>query len=656
MQKKVSDLKKLLVLFVVIEAAVLLAYWYFLDGSIISAALILILEAVVLYLVVDRFESFSEEQNSTVTEALGHSASDAFLFSQSGIVMYDDNHVITWMSELFDHRGIHSIGKKVLVWLPEAEALLNGSSDMISVQLDDRIYEVSRKETEPLLFFRDVTELSYANKDLADSAPVIGLASFDNYEESTQYVDDATVTAIGIAIRTPFSDYCKQHGILFKRMNASRYFLVLNEKVFNELAADRFTVLNNVRRGAASQDVLITLSLAFARGKDSYEELDETVNRLLDLAQSRGGDQVAVQNGNDEVKYFGGSSEAMEKRSKVRVRVMAHTLRDLMMRSSNVIICGHKNMDFDCMGSALGMARIATSLHKKAVIIEKTGGVEEKLKAVIEANEEELTTDVKFVTEAEALNQLQDRTLVIMVDHHNVRQSNGARVLEEAKTVAIVDHHRRSTQIGVKPVLIYIEPGASSACELITEFLPYINNHVEISELDATIMLAGMTVDTNRFRVRTGSRTYDAASALRRFGGDPQEVDEYLKDSYDEFETKAYASSLSERYAHNTIITTVKDRKLTRSLMSQVADDLLSIQNVNAVFVLSDDIEGETAISARSNGTINVQVIMEKMHGGGHMTAAAMQRPRCNIDEVEQELKDAIEEYFKEISTDESNS
>ncbi|MBR2595462.1 MAG: DHH family phosphoesterase, partial [Solobacterium sp.] len=200
------------------------------------------------------------------------------------------------------------------------------------------------------------------------------------------------------------------------------------------------------------------------------------------------------------------------------------------------------------------------------------------------------------------------------------------------------------------------EAGASSACELVTELIPYISNRAEITELEATIMLAGMTVDTGHFRVRTGARTYDAASTLRRYGADPLQVDEYLKDSYEQFAQKAAVMNMSERMDRGVVIAPVRGMILSRSMMSQAADNLLEIQGVEAAFVLANNTDGETAISARSAGRINVQRIMEKMQGGGHMTAAAMQRPRTDIDEVRKELIDTIEEYFREVQQNESNS
>ena len=657
MLQKINKIRKLLIILVFVEIAIVIGLsfigfdlWYFL------AILFVVVQIVMYIYLTDKIDKLKDEQTVGVREILGNTAKDAYLYGGVGMVAYDDNHVITWMSDLFYTKGISRVGKKVLVWIPEAESLINGDSDTANVQLDDCLYEVTKKEDEPVLFFKDITEKHNYQLAYQEERPVIGMASLDNYEESTQYEDEATVSSINVAVRTPLTDYCKEHGILVRRINNYRYLLILNEKIFSDLASDHFGILNTVRKAAIKQEVSITLSMAFAMGTDNYGTLDEMVVNLMDLAQTRGGDQVAVQRAGEEVKYFGGSTEAVEKRSRVRVRVMAHSLRELISRSSNVVIVGHKEQDFDCMGSALGVSYMAKALRKQVCIIEKTGGVESKLKAVLEANKEELGEEVNFVTENEALNQLHDKTLVIMVDHHNIKQSNGAKVLEQAKNVAIIDHHRRSTEMGVKPIFLYIEAGASSACELITELLPYVSNHIEVSELDANIMLAGMTIDTGNFVVRTGARTYDAASALRKMGADPQKVNEYLKDSYSEFALKSAVMAMSKTYPHHVIITPVKGYTLSRSMISQCANSLLQIQNIDAVFVISNTENDETGISARSNGKVNVQVIMEALHGGGHMTAAAMQRTKCNIDDLENELVNALNNYFEEVNQDESDS
>jgi c-di-AMP phosphodiesterase-like protein len=648
MRQKINDMKRYVLILLAVQVGLLFVFRLGMDKGILSATIILIVEAVVLFWALDRFDTLSQEEAAGIEKTAGASTAQAFLFAESGMLMYDDDHIITWMSELFQKRGLNRVGDKLLAWLPEAEPLINGSTDQVSVQLDDRIYAISRKEDEPVLFFKDVTELEQTRTAFNEGRTVIGMASLDNYIEATEFEEDNVAASISQAVRTPINDYCKDHGILVKRVSNDRYFLLLNEKIFSDLAADHFSILATVRKAAQKQDVSITLSLAFARGFSSYEESDDTVNRLMDLVQSRGGDQVAVQEAGEEVVYFGGSVEATEKRSRVRVRVMAHTLRELLSRSSNVIICGHRSMDFDCMGSALGAAHIAQALHKQAVIISRTGGIEEKLNAVLEEKSAELEEEVRFVTENEAMNQLGPRTLVVLVDHNNISQSNGAKVIANASQIVVIDHHRRSSEMGFKPTLVYIEAGASSASELIVELIPYISNRIEIPELDASIMLAGITVDTGRFHMRTGVRTFDASSTLRRWGADPQVVDGWLKDSFAETAQKARALSMSQDIGRGIILVPVRNEVLSRSMMSQIADTVLEIQNVEAVFVIADDTQQETAISARSSGRINVQRIMERMNGGGHLTAAAMQRPRCEMDGLVEELKQAIDAYFEE--------
>ena len=649
MRKSLSETRRILIIVTIVEALLLFFFRAGLDRMILPAVIILIIQVAAYFYLTERFESMMEEQAIGVRDALGVTAEKAFLFGEIGLLMYDDDYVITQMSELFEQRGLNHVGSKVLSWLPEVDPLISGQGDTATVQLDERMYEITRREDEPVLIFRDITEQHNAMLSYSEERPVIGIAVLDNYDEVTQYEDDASLSNINAAVRTPLTDYFRERGILLKRISNSRYYMVLNEKMFSDLVSDHFSILNTIRRSAAKQDVAISLSMSFARGTERLEELDEIAVKLIDLAQSRGGDQVVVQQAGGEVKYFGGSSEATEKRSRVRVRVMANTFRELISRSSNVIICGHRNMDFDCVGSAIGVARAATALNKQVCIIGKTGGIEEKLAKVLAENAEELNQEVRFVTESEAINQLQANTLTVMVDHHNIKQSNGSKLLESASKIAIIDHHRRSTEMGVKPVLVYIEAGASSACELITEMMPYISSRIEISELAANIMLAGMTIDTNRFHVRTGARTFEAAAALRKLGADPMQVDDYLKDTYDELTLKASCMSKAKRHDNAIITIPYKDGVLTRSLMSQVADQMLEIQGIDAVFVIADDTEGETAISARSNGKVNVQRIMEAIGGGGHMTAAAVQRKRCDIDDLERELLEKTEEYFREV-------
>lgn len=655
MRFKLDKMKVQIVIAVAIQIALIIFFKLFLERGFFSASVVLVIEVVLLYYVLYYFTSSLEDYENNLSNSLGKGAKEAFLFGQSGVVIYDDNYMITWMSELFIERDMNRVGKKLLVWLPETEALLNKTQKEVRVSLDNRTYKIMRAENSPILLFKDISEEVRYKEAYEDEKIVIGMLNFDNYEESTQYEDENILANINNSIRTPVVDYAHKKGILLRRINNYRYLLVLNERIFADLVKDKFSILDTVKQASNQLEVNITLSMAFARGSSKLEELDDMVVNLMDLAQNRGGDQVAVQNGTQDVVYFGGSSEAVEKRSRVKVRIIAQALRDLILKSSNIIILCHKEADFDCIGAAIGMSEIVSAYNKPVCIVAKTGGIESKLKQALEESKEELEERVKLVSESEALNQLRDKTLVIMVDHHNYQQSNGQNIIEKASRIAIIDHHRRGANIQVHPSLIYIEPGASSTCELITEFIPYLTNKIDITDLEASIMLAGMIIDTNHFKVRTGARTYEAAGHLRSLGGDPIVVDEWIKDDFDEFELKSYMLSKAERYDENLYIVSVEDRIISRSMISQVADTLLSIKGVEAAFIIAKISNEEVGISARSNGKINVQVIMEALQGGGHMTAAGAQRKNEKIDDIKQELIHVLDKKFKEEQTDESD-
>jgi cyclic-di-AMP phosphodiesterase len=656
MRLKMEKIKKIIYSLLIIQASALFIICYLKSEVNVLAILILIAEAIISLTVLSDFDEAYKSGYAEVREELGDTSVEAMRAGGVGIVMYDDDYVVTWMSDLFKERSIEHVGDRVLGWIPEADDLIAGKSDSVTITLDDKTYRVSRREDAQVLIFTDVTKLVTLQQKYNDQLLVLGLASFDNYDESVQFEGEADATNISATVRAPLVEYFNMHHVLMKRLNNSKYLLILNEKAFQSMVNDHFSILSKIRKVSMKMDVSITLSMAFAMGSSEYDVLDEMTANLMDLAQTRGGDQVAVQAVGKDVKFYGGSSEANERRSRVRVRVMSHALRDVILKSSNVIICGHKIADFDCIGSALGLSRMVTALGKPVSIIAKTGGIEEKLSGALKMNMDELKEEFNFITDSEAMNQLQDKTLVIMTDHHTIKQSNGAKVLEQAKKIVVIDHHRRATEMGVKPMLVYIEAGASSACELVTEMIPYISNKTDISDTVASLMLTGMVVDTQRWRVRTGARTYEAAATLKEMGADVSKSNAWLKDTFDEFAIKTEVATSAERYDHGVVIASVENKVLSRSLISQVADSLLDLQGVRAAFVISNSSENETGISARSDGTINVQMIMESMGGGGHMTAAAIQKTKVKVADMKKDLLDAIDQYFMEESDDESNS
>lgn len=645
MKEKLSQIQRMAAIVIGFELIVTIALGTVFKMTIWPMILVIVVEVVLLVWCFDYLEKSALEETTTIERVLGKSAMDGYRLAKLGMVVYDENYVVIQMSDLFKDLGIDRIGYKLLSWIPEANDLLSGAADISYVSLDGRVYELTRQEEEPIIFFKDVTDLNQLKDQLKQEKIVIAIAHFDNYEESTLYADEGDIAFINASIRTPLNVYAQEHKMFLRRLSNNRYLMVLNEKIYEELVEDKFSILRTIRKAANAVDVSITLSMAFAKGTSNFLELDEMVTKLLDLAQTRGGDQVAIQTKGEEVQFFGGSSEATEKRSRVRVRVISHALRDLILNSSNVIVAGHKDADFDCIGSALAVAKMTMSLGKDTSIIAKTGGLEEKVSAALEQHLSEFEEEgIHFISENEALNELREETLVIMVDHHNVQQSNGSKVEEQAKKVVIIDHHRRSSEMGVKPILMYIEAAASSANELVSEMIPYVAPKADISPLDASFMMAGMIIDTRQWRVRTGSRTYDAASIIRSYGGDPQVAYGYLKETYEEFQLKNQVMSHAERYEGGIVIALVSQKRISRSMMSQIADQILSVQGSEAAFVIANDEQGLSCISARSNGNVNVQRIMEKLGGGGHLSAAAVQRNDLSIEDLKTQLIQQIQQ------------
>lgn len=650
MLESFDRLKSKIAIILLFEIIILFLFFIFLFNYVYLLLFIyLLMNISFIYLIIQTYEKDQRDRIFSITRVLGKDAKDALEIGGVGIVTYDENYNVTWMSEIFDQRGITLIGSKITALSPEINKLFTGDSESLIIEVNDTIYEVVRKENDQLLFFRDITEMNQLESAYEDEQVVLGLIHIDNYEETTQYEEEQKIALIDSKIRQPVVDWAKKHGMFLRRIKADRFLVVLNERIYKLIMSNRFDILPYIRKAAAEVDVAITLSMAFSRKTSDFLQLEEMVNTALELAQSRGGDQVAIKSFNEDTKYFGGSSQAQEKRSRVRVRVIAQTIRDLIQQSKTIIIVGHKEMDFDCMGAAIGMSRIALSYDKEVYIVSKSGGTEIKLTGALSKYKEILNQRHRFVSESEALEVLDANTLVIMVDHNNAAHSNATSVIEKAKKVIVIDHHRRSSDFTFNPVLVYIESSASSVSELVAELFPYQVSNVDISTEEATIMFTGMLIDTNRFRNRTGSRTFEAASVLKNMGADSVEADNLLKDEFDEFELKTSMLKCSQQRPKGVVIAPYEEKTIvSRSIMSQVAEMLLSVKNVEASFVVARIDDHQVAVSARSKGKINVQVIMEKLSGGGHFSAAALQRENTTIEQMVVLLDKSIEEYFEQ--------
>lgn len=660
MKEKVEQLKFTALVGIIVQIAIF-AIYIFVNGTVTSSMYILILflviEGAIVFYLLSVYEKELNKEIVTVSEILGSESQEAFSIGGLGLVVYDSDYTIIWMSDYFDELNIKQKNEKVTRWLPTTVGLFNGDVDVVNVQYNEYVFRVTRNSKARLLYFEDITTEYIITEKYTDESPVMGLVHLDNYQEYTQYEEESRVYYIDSIVKQNLLNWASGLGIFIRRLRNDRYLLLTNNKTFEEIQQSNFSIMHKIRKEAQNNDLVLSLSMGFALGSSNYLELEEMTNSLLELAQSRGGDQVAVKTVGEDIKYYGGNSQSRERRSKARVRVISQTIRDQIMESDKVIIVGHRNADFDCVGAALTVSKIVSAQNKTPYVVLKTGGVEDKLMNAIESNYDVLSKDHNFISEDEAIDLLTYETLVILVDHHSDKVSSSPMLIDRANRICIIDHHRRTTDYNFQPILAYIESAASSTGELVVELLPYQEKRVNLSPLEATFVYTGIVVDTNGFINRVGSRTFESASMLQRYGADVRYANEMLDDSFEDLmlKNKILEAAVMKEDSGIIVAPVYDGTIIPRGLISNAADELLSIQQAKAVFVISAISEEKVGISARSRGSFNVQKIMEAMGGGGHFNAAAVQLEDINVAQLYTELEEHVESYLEEVYNDESN-
>lgn len=570
-----------------------------------------------------------------------------------GLILYSEERTVEWHNQfvagMYDKDSV--VGQPLSELLPQLPLPSKDKKDAAGarttaeVMVGERYYELTVDANERIIYLHDMTELAVLRRRYEDERAALGIVLLDNLDEATQGMDDQQRTALIARVATAITEWAKQYRVYLRRLSSERYLMILNQKSLDELEQSRFVILDEVREMTADLKVPITLSIGLAFGAERFSELGELAQSSLDMALGRGGDQAAVKAG-QRLSFYGGKSGAIEKRTRVRARVIAHALRDLMQESDRVIIMGHRVPDLDVIGASIGVLKAADMYKVEAHIV--LDGPNPAIERLMERIGKEEILLRRFISPEQALHLMTEHTLLVLVDTHKASMTMEPRLVEEASRVVIVDHHRRGEEFVTDAVLVYLEPYASSACELVTELLQYIHEKVELSPLEATTLLAGITVDTKHFALHTGSRTFEAAAFLRRNGADTVMVQRLLKEDLQEYIAKAdiikHARMIKR---HIALAVTEPNRKIPQMLIAQVADTLLNMTGVLASFVISERPDGLIGISARSLGSMNVQVVMERLGGGGHLTNAAVQLEGTQA-EAEKKLLAVLDEIEKE--------
>lgn len=595
------------------------------------------------------FQSEAEKYISLLSYRVKKVGEEALLQMPIGILLINDDYIIEWanpyMASCLNEDSL--IGRSLYDVADVLIPVIKQEIENEKVTLNDHQYQMIYKKEEKLLYFFDITEQALIEKKYKDEKPVISIVYLDNYDEITQAMDDRERGNLNSRVTSLLNEWANHFGIYLKRVNSDRYIAFFNEKILHELEKDKFSILDKVRESIVRNNIPLTLSIGVGVGLSSLPDIGASAQSSLDLALGRGGDQVAIKLTNGRVKFFGGKTNPMEKRTRVRARVISHALGELIQESSQIFIMGHKYPDMDAIGSSIGILKIAQIYKKETYVILNEQEVDSGVQKLLDEVKAKTDIDKHFISPSEALDLNMDNALLIIVDTHKPSLVIEERLVDRIERTVVIDHHRRSEEFVHNPLLVYMEPYASSTSELVTELLEY-QPFKKIDILEATALLAGIIVDTKSFTLRTGSRTFDAASFLRSKGADTVLVQKFLKEDVDTYIKRAKLIEKVEFY-HNGIAITKgeSDEVLSQVLIAQTADILLTMENVEAAFVISRRPDDSIGISARSLGNINVQLIMEGLEGGGHLTNAATQLYETSIEDAEQRLKEVIDKYLE---------
>lgn len=564
-----------------------------------------------------------------------------------GMVVLDADDHIEWINQyMSEHLETNVISEPVNEVFPNILKQLEKVQE-VEIEHGQYHYHVRHSEEESCLYFFDITDEVQTNELYEESKPIIATLFLDNYDEITQNMNDTQRSEINSMVTRVISRWASEYNIYFKRYNSDQFVAYLNQKILAEIEESNFEILSQLREKSVGYRAQLTLSIGVGEGTENLIDLGELSQSGLDLALGRGGDQVAIKNMNENVRFYGGKTDPMEKRTRVRARVISHALKDILTEGDKVIIMGHKRPDLDAIGAAIGVSRFALMNNLEAYVVLNEEDIDPTLRRVMDEIDKKPELKERFVTSDEAWDMMTSKSTIVVVDTHKPEMVLDENILNKANRKVVIDHHRRGESFISNPLLVYMEPYASSTAELVTELLEYQPTEQRLTRLESTVMYAGIIVDTRNFTLRTGSRTFDAASYLRAHGADTILTQHFLKDDVDTYINRSELIRTVEVQDNGIAIAHGSNEKIYHPVtVAQAADELLSLEGIEASYVVAKREDNLIGISARSLGSINVQLTMEALGGGGHLTNAATQLKGLSIEEAIEQLQQAITEQM----------
>lgn len=593
-------------------------------------------------------ENITDEIDRTSRQALLNLPMPLTVIEIDGtIIWYNAKFVeITGKNDLLN-RNIEDIipGVKIREMLNKEE-----KDRQLQISISDKTYKMNCSVVKEegnysiVLYWSDITNYEHLKVLYNEEKTIVGYVHVDNYEDVHQSASPERRPNLTADIDKTIRLWASRMNAFITRYDDDKYVVLFENRYLEKLEAKKFTILDEIREIETDSDFPVTLSIGIGVGGKTLIQQSDFAMAALDLAHGRGGDQAVIKKIN-KIEYYGGKSQVVEKRNKGKSRIMAHALRQLIDQSANVFIMGHRYPDMDCFGAALGVYRMAANRNKDAYII--LDDANEAIQSLYDIVKN--TKNYKFISCETAISIVEKETLLVVVDTYRPSYTQCPEILNICDKIVVIDHHRKMEEYIENAVLSYMEPYASSTSELVTEILQYMGDKKEIEKVEAEALLAGITVDTKNFSVKTGVRTFEAASWLRRIGADTTNIKQLFQSDMDVFIAKAEIIKNAKRISKNIVISVYDSKYYSNAnmIIAQAADELLEIKGITASFVIGTNQKGEVIISARSLGDINVQVILEKIGGGGHLSMAGAQ-VNMSIEQAEKELTKLIKEYIQE--------
>ncbi len=605
---------------------------------------------------VAKFQDLQDKfrKKNLLEKKLVNSEDIALNYMPIGMMIYDDVFQISWANHAAkDFFSNVLIDRKIALVHEEMAKNIEKREGKFVLNIYGKDYEIIHYPKNKCIYLFEVTEREAVKTKLREISSVLGIMSLDNFTEATANLDFQDKANLQGKFLGAIDSWCKKHHIYFVNLRPEKSVIYLTRRQLDNLIEEEFQILDTVNAISNQNEVRVSLSIGIACYEESFDLQGDLAEEALKLALGRGGDQVVVNLENQPLKFFGGKSNTVEKRTKITARINSRAISEFILKHDHVLIMPHKSTDMDALGAAIGVLEMALAQKKDAKIVLDFDTIDQTCQKVVNMlNREYVKLMEYFIDPEDALDEITQDSLLFIVDHHSPVQSNAPKLLEKTKHLIVIDHHRRIDNLLNDVMLTYMEPYASSSAELVIELVELYNHEVNIEPFEATIMLAGMMIDTNNFTYRTGVRTFEAAALLKRYGADPFKARLILRESLDHIKTKSnlvnQARIINNQFA---IAMLPSESKTDRVQLAKTADELLEIDNIVGAFAIGNIGNGTIAVSARSIDKFNVSIIMEQFGGGGHLNNAAAQVENGTVDEIAKKIEIILETAFKEDLT-----